>query len=247
MPPPAEGEGIRLQKVLAAAGVGSRRACEELIAAGRVSVDGRVVRTLGTRVDASAVAIHVDGSRIAAAAGHIVLALNKPAGVVTTMSDPKGRPCVGEMVSDRSERLFHIGRLDTDSEGLLLLTNDGDLAQRLAHPSHGVPKTYLVQVTGAIPRDLGKRLRAGVEIDGATVTVDRFRVMESSGNRVLVEVVLHEGRNRIVRRIFDSVGLPVDRLVRTRVGPIVLGDLRVGRTRVLGAAESASLYRAVDL
>ena len=247
MPPQTENEGIRLQKVLAAAGVGSRRACEELIAAGRVSVDGRVVREFGTRVDPSKVAIHVDGSRIAAAAGHVVLALNKPAGVVTTMNDPQGRPSVGEMVSDRSERLFHVGRLDTDTEGLLLLTNDGELAQRLAHPTYGVLKTYLVQVTGAIPRDLGKRLREGIELDDGPVVVDRFRVIESVGNQVLVEVVLHEGRKRVVRRMFESVGLPVDRLVRTRVGPIALGDLRVGRTRVLGATEAATLYRAVGL
>ncbi len=247
MPRQADAEGIRLQKVLAAAGVGSRRACEELIEAGRVSVDGRVVREQGMRVDPATAAIHVDGSRIAAAAGHIVLALNKPEGVVTTMSDEQGRPCVGDMVSDRVERLFHVGRLDTDTEGLLLLTNDGELGQRLAHPSHAVPKTYLAQVTGVIPRDLGKRMREGIDLDDGPATVDRFRVVESAGSRVLVEVILHEGRKHIVRRMFDAVGLPVERLVRVRIGPIAIGDLRVGRTRVLGAAEVASLYRTVGM
>jgi 23S rRNA pseudouridine2605 synthase len=240
-------EGIRLQKVLAAAGVGSRRACEQLIAAGRVEVDGRVVREQGTRVDPAAAVVRVDGLRVNLVAERVYLALNKPRGVVSTMADPEGRPTLAGYVEDREARLFHIGRLDADTEGLLLLTNDGELAHRLSHPSYEVPKTYLAEVPGPVPRDTGRRLRAGVELEDGPAAVDGFRVVGQTGDRVLVEVVLHEGRKHIVRRLLEEVGLPVRRLVRTRIGPVPLGDLRPGRTRELGRVEVGRLYAEVGL
>ena len=244
---PAEA-GVRLQKVLAAAGVGSRRACEELIAAGRVEVDGVRVREMGSRVDPATAVIKVDGLRIATeASGLVHLALNKPRGVVSTMSDPQGRPNLGDYVEGRRERLFHVGRLDADTEGLILLTNDGTLAHRLTHPSYGVPKTYLAEVAGQLARDLGARLRKGVELDDGTVAVDSFRVVGRSAGRVMIEVVLHEGRKHVVRRLLEAVGLPVERLVRTNIGPVALGELRPGSTRALTRAEVGQLYRVVGL
>jgi 23S rRNA pseudouridine2605 synthase len=241
-------EGVRLQKVLAAAGVGSRRASERLIAAGRVEVDGEVVRTMGVRVHPERAVIKVDGLRVGTeAAGLVHLALNKPAGVVSTMSDPEGRPSLGDYVEGRRERLFHVGRLDADTEGLILLTNDGELAHRLSHPSFEVAKTYLAEVDGPVARDLGRRLRDGVELDDGVVAVDSFRVVGRTGSRVMVEVVLHEGRKHVVRRLLAAGGHPVERLVRTRVGPIRLGDLRPGRSRTLSPAEVARLYQEVGL
>jgi 23S rRNA pseudouridine2605 synthase len=240
-------EGIRLQKVLAGAGVGSRRACEELIAAGRVSVDGEVVREQGRRVDPETVVVHVDGMRVTTASNRVYLALNKPKGMVSAMSDAEGRPTVGDLVADRRERLFHVGRLDADTEGLLLLTNDGELAHRLSHPSFNVPKTYLAQVIGPVQRDVGKRLRAGVLLEDGPVKVDSFRLIDSAGNKVLVEVVLHEGRKHIVRRLLAEVGHPVQSLVRTAVGPVQLGSQRPGRLRALTPQEVASLYAIVGM
>jgi 23S rRNA pseudouridine2605 synthase len=240
--------GVRLQKVLAAAGVGSRRACEELIAAGRVEVDGRRVTEMGMRVDPAKAVIKVDGLRITTdEAGLVHLALNKPRGVVSTMSDPEGRPSLGDYVVGRRERLFHVGRLDADTEGLILLTNDGELAHRLTHPSYGVAKTYLAEVAGPVPRDIGKRLRAGVELDDGVVNVDSFRITGRSAGRVMLEIVLHEGRKHVVRRALEAVGHPVERLVRTHIGPIVLGELRPGRTRSLTRDEVGLLYREVGL
>jgi 23S rRNA pseudouridine2605 synthase len=244
---PAEA-GVRLQKALAAAGVGSRRACEELIAAGRVEVDGVPVREMGTRVDPSTAVIKVDGLRITTAeSGLIHLALNKPRGVVSTMSDPQGRPSLGDFVKGRRARLFHVGRLDADTEGLILLTNDGDLAHRLTHPSYGVPKTYVAEVAGPLARDVGKRLRSGVELDDGLVSVDGFRVVGHSAGRVMIEVVLHEGRKHLVRRLLDAVGHPVERLVRTDIGPVSLAELPPGRTRSLTSDEIGRLYREVGL
>jgi 23S rRNA pseudouridine2605 synthase len=233
--------------VLAAAGVGSRRASEELIASGRVSVDGRIVRELGTRVDPDSAVIHVDGLRVATAPGHVYLALNKPRGVVSAMHDSRGRPTVGELVADRTERLFHVGRLDADTEGLLLLTNDGELAHRLAHPSYAVAKTYLAEVSGTVGRQVGRQLRAGVELDGRVVTVDGFRLLDVGAGRSLVELVVHEGRKHVVRRLLAAVGHPVRRLVRTAVGPVQLGNLRAGHTRRLRRDEVGQLYALVDL
>jgi 23S rRNA pseudouridine2605 synthase len=246
--PEAADTGVRLQKVLAAAGVGSRRACEELIAAGRVEVDGRVVTEQGLRVDPATVVIRVDGLRVPTEqSGLVYFALNKPAGVVSTMHDPQGRPDLSQYVKDRSERLFHVGRLDADTEGLLLLTNDGELANRLTHPSYEVAKTYVAEVEGPLERDVGKRLRQGVQLPDGVVRVDSFRVLGQAGPRVMVEIVLHEGRKHVVRRMLDEVGYPVKRLVRTQLGPIALGAQRPGRIRPLTRDEVGRLYREVGL
>jgi len=240
-------EGVRLQKVLAAAGLGSRRACEVLIDQGRVEVDGRIVREQGLRIDPQTAVVRVDGQRVPTAAGTVVVAVNKPRGVLSTMSDDRGRPCLGDLVADRSERLFHVGRLDADTEGLILLTNDGELANRLAHPSYGVAKTYLATVAAPLPRGVGRQLTTGVELEDGPARADSFKVVQSLPGQVLVEIVLHEGRNHIVRRMFEAVGHPVLSLVRTRVGPIVLGQQRPGTVRVVSGAEARSLYTEVGL
>ena len=239
--------GVRLQKVLAAAGVGSRRHCEELIGAGRVEVDGQIVRRFGARVDPDRQVIRVDGKRIPARQDLVYLAFNKPPKVLTAMSDPRGRKTISDFLGDRAERLFHIGRLDYDTEGLMLLTNDGELAHRLAHPSYEVAKTYLADVSGPVPRDLGRRLATGIELEDGVAVADRFRVVERSGSRALVEITLHEGRKHIVRRMLAEAGHPVSRLVRTDVGPIRLGNLRPGSTRDLSTKEIGELYAAVGL
>ncbi|WP_149204494.1 pseudouridine synthase [Actinotalea subterranea] len=240
-------DGIRLQKVLATAGLGSRRACEQLIAAGRVQVDGTTVRELGVRVDPRTAVIHVDGMRLQLDTSLVTIALNKPLGVVSTMHDPQGRRSLAEFVADREERLFHVGRLDAETEGLLLLTNDGELANRLAHPSHGVRKTYLATVEGRVKPAVAARLRSGIELEDGPVSVDAYKVVDMSPDATMVEVVIHEGRNRVVRRMFDAVGHPVTRLLRTQVGPIRLGTLQPGRTRVLGREELGSLMAAVGM
>ena len=240
-------EGVRLQKVLAAAGLGSRRACEVLIAEGRVSVDGEIVREQGRRVDPERAVIRVDTMRINTVTGMVYLALNKPRGMVTAMSDPEGRPSVGDLVANRKERLFHVGRLDAETEGLLLLTNDGELAHRLSHPSFEVPKTYLAEVLGPVARDVGRRLREGVELEDGMVRVDSFRLVDSNANRVLLEIVLHEGRKHVVRRALAEVGHPVQRLVRTAIGPVRVGDQRAGKLRPLTRDELAGLFALVGL
>jgi len=235
-------QGVRLQKALASAGVASRRAAEELIVAGRVDVDGEVVRELGRRIDPDNAVVHVDGMRVVLRADLVHLALNKPRGMHSTMSDPQGRRCIGDLVADRPERLFHVGRLDADTEGLLLLTNDGELAHRLMHPSFEVLKTYLAQVPAPVPRDVARQLRAGVELEDGPVTVHSFRVLDSAGPLAMVEVVLHEGRNHIVRRLLEHVGHPVRRLVRTAIGPVRLGNQRPGALRPLTRQELGALY-----
>jgi 23S rRNA pseudouridine2605 synthase len=233
--------------VRAAAGVGSRRACELLIAEGRVEVDGQVVTELGVRVDPLRQTVHVDGERIQLDESRVYLAFNKPAGVVTTMSDELGRLNIGDYVAGRPERLFHVGRLDADTEGLLILTNDGDLAHRLQHPAHGVLKTYIAEIPGPVPKDLGKTLRAGVELDDGPVQVDSFRIVDSKPGKAIVEVILHEGRKHIVRRLLEHVGHPVISLVRTQVGPITLGSTKSGRWRPLSQREISDLYKAAGL
>jgi 23S rRNA pseudouridine2605 synthase len=243
----AEDDGIRLQKVLAAAGVGSRRKCEALIAEGRVEVDGRIVTQLGTRIHPETATVRVDGERVNVAPEQVYLALNKPSGVVCTMSDPQGRPCIGDYFGTGRQRLFHVGRLDTETEGLLLLTNDGELANRLTHPSWGVEKEYLVEVTGVVRKETVREVLGGVALEDGPVVVDAFRVVQAGEGRSLVEVTLHEGRNRIVRRLLDSVGHPVRRLVRTRVGTVPLGDMRPGAVRPLTRSELAGLFDAVGL
>lgn len=242
-------DGTRLNKLLASAGVASRRAADELIAAGRVSVDGRVVREHGVRVDPEHSVVRVDGARIELRAGVVHLALNKPRGVLSAMSDDRGRPTIAGLLTDWTgeRRLFHVGRLDADSEGLLLVTNDGELAHRLTHPSYEVPKTYLAEVSAPLRHELGRLLRAGVVLEDGPVRVDAFRVVEVVGGAALVEVVLHEGRNRLVRRMLAELGHPVRRLVRTAIGPVRLANLRPGTARRLTADELAGLYRLVGL
>jgi len=243
-----DSDGIRLQKVMASAGVASRRVCEEMIAEGRVEVDGHVVTELGMRVDPKTAVIHVDGLRIQLDENMVYMVFNKPKGVVSTMEDPDGRPCISDFVRKyHGERLFHVGRLDVATEGLLLLTNDGELANRLTHPSYEVPKTYLVQVRGPFPQGVGAELKAGVELEDGIASVDSFRLVDSTPGHVLIEVVLHSGKNRIVRRLFDAVGFPVLRLVRVKVGPIGLGDQRQGSIRNLGKQEVGHLLASVGL
>jgi 23S rRNA pseudouridine2605 synthase len=239
--------GVRLQKVLAAAGVGSRRHCEELIGAGRVEVDGEVVRRFGARVDPKHQVIRVDGRRIPASEDLVYIALNKPAGVLTSMSDSRGRKTMTDLLGDTAERLFHVGRLDYDTEGLMLLMNDGELAHRLAHPRFGVPKTYLAEVPGPVAKGLGRQLISGIELEDGVASADKFRVVEQAGGRALVEITLHEGRKHIVRRMLAAAGHPVGRLVRTQVGPVSLGSLRQGSTRRLTTKEVGDLYAAVGL
>ncbi|WP_033401189.1 pseudouridine synthase [Actinokineospora enzanensis] len=240
-------EGVRLQKVLSTAGVASRRAAEDLIDQGRVTVDGEVVREQGRRVDPDSVVIHVDGVRVVVREDRVYLALNKPAGVHSTMEDDRGRPCVGDYVRGRGDRLYHVGRLDAETEGLLLFTNDGDLAHRLMHPSYQVLKTYLAEVSGPVARDVGKRLRDGVTLEDGPARVDRFRMVDSYAGKALVEVVLHEGRKHIVRRMLEEVGHPVLKLVRTQIGEVRLGNQRPGSMRALNRTEVGTLYAAVGL
>ncbi|MGE0216846.1 pseudouridine synthase [Mycolicibacterium sp.] len=243
-------EGVRLQKVLSQAGIASRRVAEKMIRDGRVEVDGMVVTELGTRVDPSVSVIRVDGARIAQDDTLVYLAINKPKGMHSTMSDDRGRPCVGDLVEHRvrgNKNLFHVGRLDADTEGLLLLTNDGELAHRLMHPSFEVPKTYLATVQGAVPRGLGRKLRDGIELDDGPVAVDDFAVVDTVPGKSLVRVTLHEGRKRIVRRLLAQVGFPVLELVRTDIGAVTLGDQRAGSIRVLTQKEIGELYKMVRL
>jgi len=238
---------VRLQRVLAQAGLGSRRACEQLIEEGRVEVNGEPVRVQGKRIDPERDTVRVDGSLLPTIPGLVHLAVNKPRGMLSTMSDPQGRASLADLVQGRRERLFHVGRLDADTEGLLLVTNDGQLAHRLAHPSYEVAKTYVAEVPGPVPRDLGRRLRAGVDLDDGPAQVDSFRVVGHAGARVMVEVVLHEGRKHVVRRLLATVGHPVDRLVRTHVGPVALGSMRPRKVRDLTLEEVRRLYDAVGL
>lgn len=240
-------QGVRLQKLLAGAGFGSRRACEKLIEDGRVEVDEQVVTELGVRVDPARQVVRVDGDRVVVDTDRIYLAFNKPAGVVSSMKDEEGRPDLSDYVGHLSQRLFHVGRLDVDTEGLLLLTNDGDLAHRLQHPAYGVPKTYVAQVHGVVGPGVGKQLREGVELEDGLAKADSFKVVDNIPGHSIVEVVLHEGRKHIVRRMLDEVGYPVEVLSRVQIGPVLLGELRPGRYRGLAAEEVAQLYRAAGM
>jgi 23S rRNA pseudouridine2605 synthase len=194
--------------------------------------------------------IRVDGARVVLDDSLVYLALNKPRGMHSTMSDDRGRPCIGDLVEHRvrgNKKLFHVGRLDADTEGLILLTNDGELAHRLMHPSFEVPKTYLATVNGAVPRGLGKKLRAGIELDDGPVAVDDFAVVDAIPGKTLLRVTLHEGRKRIVRRMLAEVGFPVQTLVRTDLGAVSLGEQRPGSIRALRRNEIGELYKAVGL
>lgn len=243
----AEPEGIRLQKVLAAAGIASRRASEILIDEGRVEVNGKVVTEQGMRVDPERDHIRVDGSRIPPPRRHLYVLLNKPRGVVSTMEDPEGRETLSDYLPKTKERLFHVGRLDTDTEGLIILTNDGDFAHKLAHPSFEVPKTYLAEVVGAIDNRTIKRLEKGVTLEDGPVKPDRVSLKSRTDSKSLLTITLHEGRNRIVRRMMDSVGHPVDRLARVAIGPVRLGSLQVGRTRDLTREELGALLDLIGM
>ncbi|MFI6150772.1 pseudouridine synthase [Streptomyces sp. NPDC051109] len=243
--PGAEQEGERLQKVLARAGMGSRRACEELIEQARVEVNGEIVLEQGKRVQPKD-EIKVDGLTVATQS-YLFFALNKPAGVVSTMEDPDGRQCLGDYVTNRETRLFHVGRLDTETEGIILLTNHGELAHRLTHPKYGVKKTYVAAITGSLPRDIGKRLKDGIELEDGYARADNFRVLDQVGKNYMVEVTLHEGRKHIVRRMLAEAGFPVDKLVRTSFGPIELGDQKSGWLRRLTNTEVGMLMREVGL
>jgi 23S rRNA pseudouridine2605 synthase len=246
----SEPSGVRLQKVLSQAGIASRRVAERMILDGRVEVDGQPVTELGTRVDPDASVIRVDGARVVLDDSLVYLALNKPRGMHSTMSDDRGRPCIGDLVEHRvrgNKKLFHVGRLDADTEGLILLTNDGELAHRLMHPSFEVPKTYLATVNGSVPRGFGKKLRAGIELDDGPVAVDDFAVVDAIPGKTLLRVTLHEGRKRIVRRMLAEAGFPVQTLVRTDIGAVSLGEQRPGSIRALRRNEIGELYKAVGL
>lgn len=249
-----DAELVRLQKLLAQSGVASRRRCEELMLAGLVEVDGEVVTRLGTKVDPRTAVIRVEGQRLPPVSSHVYVVLNKPRGVVSTMSDPQGRRTLQDVLDEKAPergRLFHVGRLDTDTDGLLLLTNDGEFAQRMAHPSFEVDKTYVAEVEGTPTKATLVRLREGVVLDDGPVTVSSARLVTRGDGgprgRAIVELVIHEGRNRIVRRLLDHVGHPVRRLTRTAIGPIRLRDLKAGELRDLTSAELGSLLDSAQL
>jgi len=237
---PAEGE--RLQKVLARAGFGSRRTAEGLIADGRVTVDGDVAR-LGQRIDPERSHVEVDGVPVSVRDDVVYYLLNKPRRVVTTARDPEGRPTAVDLVPSQP-RVFPVGRLDYDTEGLLVLTNDGELAQLVTHPRHGIDKTYLAEVAGVPSRAAVRALREGVTLDDGPTAPARVRVVQQRGDNAALEIVVHEGRNRIVRRMCEAVGHPVRRLVRTRVGPIADRRLAPGTWRPLRPREVRALYTA---
>ncbi|MDK8896058.1 pseudouridine synthase [Corynebacterium sp. MSK006] len=243
-------EGERLQKVLARAGVASRRHSEQLIDAGRVEVNGETVTRQGVRVNPETDVIRVDGVRVQTDQSLRYFVLNKPRGVHSTMSDDMGRPCVGDFVAEQTaagQRLFHVGRLDADTEGLIMLTNDGELANRLTHPRYEVSKTYVATVLGEADRELVRALCEGVELDDGPVKADSAQIIDTYNGESLVRVELHEGRKHVVRRLLKALGYPVQRLVRTKIHTVALGEQRPGILRALNRAELTSLYKAVGL
>ncbi|MBP3087565.1 rRNA pseudouridine synthase [Corynebacterium sp. sy017] len=243
-------EGIRLQKVLAQAGVASRRHAEILIDAGRVEVNGNIVMKQGMRVHPNVDVIRVDGVRVNVNEEHRYFILNKPRGLHSTMHDEMGRPCIGDLVGERisaGQRLFHVGRLDADTEGLILLTNDGELANRLMHPRYKISKTYLATVQGEADRSLLTTLRRGVELDDGVAQADYAQIIDTHQGKSLIRVELHEGRKHIVRRMLKECGYPVLRLVRTKLHTVQLGEQTPGAFRALNNAELTSLYKAVDM
>lgn len=232
-----ESDRVRLQKVMAAAGIASRRASEEMIVQGRVRVNGVVVRELGTRVDPLVDAVSVNGEAVQLDVSKRYVIVNKPIGVVSSLRDEQGRPDLQQFVGDASERLFNVGRLDVDTSGLLLLTNDGDVAHALAHPSFEVTKTYVATVEGVVASRTIQSLLRGFDLDDGPIKADAARVVDRSQQTSIIEVSLHSGRNRIVRRMLHAVGHPVRALVRRQFGPLRLGDLPVGRKRDLTRME----------
>ena len=228
-------ELVRLQKFMADCGVASRRACEVLIDEGRVKVNGKIVNTQGVKIDPINTKVEVDNELISATKTKTYLAFNKPAGILSTMSDPEGRPSLQDFFGSWPDRLFHVGRLDKESEGLIILTNDGQWAHESTHPSFGVEKTYLVQTEEPISRSAFQNLMEGVELeDGLAKPISVAR------RGAMIEVVIHEGRNQIVRRMFDALGYPVERLIRTAIGSIKLGELPPGKWRSLNSVELSS-------
>ena len=241
---------VRLQKVLASAGVASRRMSEKLIAAGRVEVNGEVVQKMGTRIDPSVDVVRVDGQRIQVNEENVYFGLNKPQGVHSTMSDDMGRPCVGDLIGTRlkeGQGLFHVGRLDAATEGLLLLTNDGELANRLMHPRYEITKTYMATVLGEAKRDLIRQLKEGVDLDDGIARADHVQIVDVWQGKSLLKIELHEGRKHIVRRMLKEAGFPVQQLVRTKIHTVQLGEQRPGTIRALNQSELQSLYKAVGL
>ena len=245
-----EQDGVRLQKVLAGAGLASRRACEIMISEGRVEVNGRLVTEQGLRVDPETDVIRVDGSRIPPPRRHLYLVLNKPRGVVSTMDDPEGRRNLNDLLEGKrpgkQNRLFHVGRLDTETDGLIILTNDGDFAHKLAHPSFEVPKTYLAEVAGQLHPATVKRLREGIVLDDGPVKPSSVKLVSTAEDRSLVKLTLHEGRNHIVRRTMEAVGHPVRKLSRTGIGPVRLGSLKSGDLRDLTRDELGGLLDLIS-
>lgn len=238
---------IRLQKILADAGVASRRKAEEMILEGRVKVDGKVIRVLGSKVDPNKSEVEVDGEVIHQQKSKIYLALNKPRGILSTLSDPENRPHLGDLLQDRRERLFHVGRLDKESEGLLLLTNDGDLAHRATHPSFSLPKNYLLELRGSVSKEIADAFRQGIELDDGMAKVDKLTVLPGQPGRTLFDVVIHDGRNQILRRMAEATGLTIERLIRIGMGPIKLGELTPGKWREIKGAELLSLQKALSI
>ena len=235
----------RIQKVLSRAGVASRRAVEEMIESGRIRVNDEPAR-LGQRIDPTKDVVKVDGSRVPLHEDLVHYMLNKPAGVVATADDPEGRPTVVELV-DPAARVWPVGRLDLDSEGLILLTNDGELTLHLTHPRYGVAKTYVAEVEGSFSPRIARALERGIELDDGPTAPARVKILERSARGSVVELVLHEGRNRQARRMLEAVGHPVRRLVRTAIGPLKLGRLKPGAHRKLSPAEVGELYKASGL
>ncbi len=237
----SETEGVRLQKVLANAGVASRRVSEQLIAAGRVRVNGTVVTELGSRIDPEVDLVDVDGTAIQLDQSKRYVMLNKPTGVVSSMRDERGRADLRQFTREWDERLYNVGRLDAETSGLLVLTNDGDLAHVLAHPSFGVTKVYIAKVTGRVTPQTIARLTKGVELEDGPIAADKARLLDAGRDASLVELTLHSGRNHIVRRMMAEVGHPVVELVRRQSGPLHLGTLPAGRTRELTTVERGAL------
>jgi len=239
---------IRLNKIIADAGMASRRAADQLILEGRVSVDGQVVLELGNKFDPEISDIKVDGESLNVNKSKTYLAFHKPAGVISTMSDPEGRSNLGDYFKDRKDRLYHVGRLDKDSEGLILLTNDGELAHRATHPSYGLEKRYLVEIEGEFNKQLSDQLLQGVRLeDGLARAVKVVHARAVSKNHHWVEITIHEGRYHIIRRLIESLGLKVMRLIRLDFGPITLGEMKPGRHRVLNSQEMTNLFTALKI
>ena len=233
----------RLNKIVADAGVTSRRGADELIIEGRVSVDGIVIRELGAKFDPEKIRVEVDGETVAQSLIKTYLALHKPRGVLSTMYDPDGRPSLADFIDLRTERLFHVGRLDKDSEGLILLTNDGDLTFRATHPSFGLEKTYIIEFEGKLPSGIEKTLLNGVELEDGMARVTDYKQLSPTW----IEVTIHEGRYHIIRRLMEAIGVEVLRLIRTKFGPISLGETPEGRWRDLNDGELISLQKVLDL